>query len=193
MAATTQIISGHGAANMTGSPTGATTWVTTETQVDGTTIRFKRADNDTNNSLNPTPKPSSGTNYSWRKSFRLKVTVTPDGDIADLEFYTDGGSWGSGLTVNGHKKPVGNYDVASSADESALIAVDSGGSIVDAATWLTGAALSVKSGVMLSNPDTGYGDQDLVELQLAATTSASKGTKPSAVTTRQYTYRFNET
>ncbi len=68
-----------------------------ETPTDKTsgTVRFKNADDavvDTNDRL---IIPTSGQEYSFRKVLRLQITVSPDVDIANVQFYSDGlGSFG---------------------------------------------------------------------------------------------------
>jgi len=64
------------------------------------TVRFKAADDaavDTNNRLQI---PVSGSNYSYTKNLRAYMEAPPDTDIYDLEWYTDGGGFGAGITVN---------------------------------------------------------------------------------------------
>ena len=179
MAATVIIVSGHGA-----------TITTTETTVSGTTMKFKRQDNDTDDLNGPIPKPGAGTVYSWRKSLRIKVTATPDGNISNLRFFGDAGSWGTGVTAYAHSKPIANYDQASSADETALISTDGGSSVVDASTLTSGSPLSLNAAAeILANPATGYGTQDMVEMQVGVASTASRGTKGPRV----FTYRFDET
>lgn len=187
MAATVLIISGHGAYSATGSPTASTTFATTETDITSLAVKFKTADNDTNDTLNPIMKPAAGTNYSYQKNLRAKTTVTPDGDISNLRFFGDGGSWGTGVTLRGHSKPVGNYDTPVATQ----ITTDGGSALSDVqATFTSGSPLSLMSAAtIISNPSTGYGTQDLVELQLEVGTTASRGTKGP----RTLTYRFDET
>lgn len=177
MAATVQIISAHGA-----------TVTTTETQIDGTTIKYKRADNDTNDTANPVPKPAAGSNFSWRKSMRIKITVAPDGDITNLRWFGPGASWGTGVTLWAHTKPTANYDQASSADDSAKIGVDGGSAVTDAINYITSAVLTVNAGTVVG-ATTGYGTQDLVETQIEVASTASRGTKGP----QTFTYRFDET
>lgn len=164
MAATYQLISAHGA-----------TVTTTETNIASIVAKFKRADNDTDDNLNPNVHPSSGTGYSWRKSIRLSVTVSPDVNISNVRFYHESGSWGTGRTMYAHTKPVANYDQATAADASAQIATDGGSAVTDASTFTSVSPLVVNAGEMLANPATGYGTQDLVEMQLAVTSSSSPG------------------
>lgn len=178
MAATIQVISGHGVA-----------FTTTETQIDGAAIKYKWADNDTNDTINPIVIPAAGTNYSWRKSMKGKVTVTPAGSVSNFRWYSDGGAWGTGVVLNGHSVPTANYTQPSAADQAALIAVNGGSAITDVATFTAGAPLTMNGGaVVLSNPSTGYGTQDIFETQLAVGTTAVRGPTNS----RTFTLKWDE-
>lgn len=176
MPATVQFISAHGA-----------TVTTTETNVASGVLKFKRADNDTDDAADPIPKPTGSEVFSWRKSCRIKATVAPDGNISNLRFFTDAGSWGTGVTLYGHKKPVANYDQASSSDNTTKIVDDGGSAVSDAATFTSGSPLTVEAGTVLA-ATTGYGTQDLVELQLGVANTASRGLKGPRV----LTYRWDE-
>jgi hypothetical protein len=59
MAATIQIVSYHDAA------------AATENTITSGTIRFKVADNDAQDTANPVPVPTSGTNYSFAQIGRI--------------------------------------------------------------------------------------------------------------------------
>ncbi len=161
----------------------------TEYQVDGVTFRFNRADDVVNTTANPIPKPAAGSNYSWRKTFRCKVTATPDGDISNLRFFTDAGSWGTGVTMWAHTMPWANYTQGASGDESAKITNGAGSTVTDASTFTSGSPLTINSGTVISNPSTGYGTQDTLVAQLEVASTASRGTKGP----RTVTWRYDET
>lgn len=179
MAATIQVISCHGA-----------TITTTETNIAAALIRFKWADNDTDDILNPIVRPSSGSKYSWRKSIRPKIIVAPDVALANYRFFSDGASWGTGVTMRVHQKPVANYDQATIADQSAVITTDGGTAVVDAATLTNVSPLVVNAGTVIA-ATTGYGTADIIEMQLEVTSSATFGEKPAA-TPAVYTLRVDE-
>ncbi len=172
MAATVIINALHGAAGAT------------ETQVSGGVCRFKQADNSTDDTANPVPKPSGSDNYSYRKMLRAKVTAAPDGDITNLRCFTDGGSWGTGVTLRGHTLPWANYSQATDATQ---MVQGSGSALVDMSTKTSGSPITINSGTVLS-ATTGYGTQDMMELQIEVANTASRGTKGPRV----ITYRFDE-
>jgi hypothetical protein len=147
--------------------------------------RFHRADSHptTDGSTTFIPIPSSSTNYSWRKSFKLNVTATPTGTVANLRFFSDGSSWGTGITCYAKLKAA--YTQGSSSDNSALF----DGTAVDVTTYTSGSPLTITAGTVLSNPSTGYGTQDYLVLQVGGTSSAAAGTTAA----RTLTYRVDET
>lgn len=189
MAATIQILSYHGGSSGNPGSPGSSTNV--ELVAFGSAFKYKRADNDTNDNLNPIPKPASGNNYSWRKAFKMNVSVTPDGDITNVRWFGDGGNFGTGVKVYGLKNNT--YTVASGSDESAQIS----GSPSDLwATYTSGSPLTITSGTLLSNPSTGVGthgsgadQQNYLESQMQVADTASRGTKGP----RTFTYRWDET
>jgi len=143
-----------------------------------------RADTDptTAGAATPVPVPAAGSNYSWRKSFKLNVTVTPSGAVTNLRWFSDGVSVGTGLVVLA--KNTASYTLASSADETVAL-----GSSVDATTLTSASPMTVNAGTVLSNPSTGFGTQNYVEMQLQVGTTAG----PGVTALRTYSYRVDET
>lgn len=165
MAATVVITSHHGVAGAT------------QTNVDGTSIRFKQADNDTVDANNPIPIPAAGTNYSWIKQFRFNATVAPANAINNLKLYSDGGNGlGTGMdllckTSASYLDPITN----------AATLVASQASIF---TYTTGSPLAVTGSIAAT---TGlFGDYMLTQFSVAST--AGQGTSGSEV----MTFSFDE-
>lgn len=146
--------------------------------------RFHRADTDptTDGSTTFIPIPTSGTNYSWRKSFKLNVTGAPTGTVSNLRFYSDASSWGTGITPYAMKEA--SYTQASASDNTALF----DGSAVDLTTYTSGSPYTINSGTVLT-ATTGYGTQDYLVIQVGGTSSVAAGT----TTARTLTYRVDET
>lgn len=170
MAATYQVDVYHGAGPSSGAwPAGG---------------RFHRADTDptTDGSTTFIPIPTSGTNYSWRKSFKLNVTVAPVGTVANLRFFSDGVSWGTGVTAYAMAKA--SYTQATSADNTALFDV----SAVNLTTYTSASPLTINAGTVLT-ATTGVGTQDYLVIQVGGGTTATAGT----TTARTLTYRVDET
>ncbi len=83
------------------------------------TLRFKQADDATIDSASPMPIPAAGTEYSRWKQTYIFCAVAPDTQIDNVQIYTDGGGFGTGITTNvGDEFPVKNsgadtgYDVS---------------------------------------------------------------------------------
>lgn len=146
--------------------------------------RFHRADSHptVDGSTTFIPIPTSGTNYSWRKSFKLNVTVAPTGTVSNLRFFSDTTSWGTGITPYAMKKA--SYTQGSSSDNTALF----DGSAVDLTTYSSASPYTINSGTVLT-ATTGYGTQDYLVLQVAVGTTAAPGTTSA----RTLTYRCDET
>jgi hypothetical protein len=146
--------------------------------------RFNRSDTHPTTDALTTfiPIPSSGINYSWRKSFKLNVTVAPVGTVSNLRFFSDGVSWGAGITPYAMKKSA--YTQASGADNNAIF----DGSAVDVTTYISASPLIINSGTVLT-ATTGYGSQDYLVMQIAIATTAAPGTTAA----RTLSYRVDET
>jgi hypothetical protein len=146
--------------------------------------RFHRADTDptTDGATTFIPIPTSGTNYSWRKSFKLNVTVAPTGVVSNLRFFSDGVSWGTGITPYAKQKAA--YTQATSSDNTALF----DGTAVDLTTYTAASPLTINAGTVLT-ATTGYGTQDYLVIQIGGITTVAAGTS----TARTMTYRVDET
>lgn len=164
MPATVQIISYHGATG------------TTETQVDGGNMRFKQADNDTVDAVNPIPVPGAGSNYSYIKQVRLKATTTPANSISNIKAYMDGANGlGTGVSLNG--KTSASYTDPSSQGTTVLSGT------ADMFTYTSGSPLSITGS--LTNPSTG-GIGDYLVMQMAVTTTATQGNTGAETLTMTY-------
>jgi hypothetical protein len=164
MAATVNITSYHGAA-------GGTT-----SSVDGGSVRYKQADNDTVDANNPIPIPAAGTNYSYIKQFRFNAATTPANTINNLKVYSDGAN-GLGTGVDLLVKTSATYTdpVANAAAQLASTSTVFG--------YTSGSPLAVTGSV--SNPTTGaFGDY--IQSQMSVTTTAAQGNSGSETITFSY-------
>jgi hypothetical protein len=84
MPATVSVQSGHGSA-------GGESWS------DVTNVRFKAADNDTDDANDPVIRPTSGSAYAYEKFFRLNVTVAPVTGMSNLRFHHASGTMTTGV------------------------------------------------------------------------------------------------
>lgn len=164
MAATVQIISLHGA-------TGAT-----ETQVDGGTLAFKAADDDTANTSNPLVIPAAGTIYSYIKQLRFKCTVAPSNLINNLKFYTDGANGlGTGVGITAKTYVAGSYINPATQAQTQLAGT------TDIFTYTSGSPLAV------AGSTSGTGNfSDIIAMQMSVASTAGQGTTPSETLTFSY-------
>lgn len=155
----------------------------TSGNVTGQTIRMKRADDDTQDAAAPVPIPSSGTNYSWRKSLKIYATTGPDNSVENLRLFSDGTSLGVGMTV--YAKVASSYTQASATDEAGLLS-----GAVDVDTFTSVSPLTVQASQVLGPAEVGDGgaNQDFLELQLAVLSTSSPGNSAA----KTLTYRWDE-
>lgn len=162
------------------------------------TLRWKTNDNATIDSVDPVPIPAAGTNYSYWKQVYLYCDTAPDTQVDNLKFYTDGGGYGTGITLNvGNEFPVHNnasnagYEVATGTSGT------TGDEVVAAHAGLTGVtdAFTFTSGSPLSGPTISE-DSSIINaigetsnylvFQLAVINTATPGNKTDETLTFQY-------
>lgn len=156
----------------------------------GTTIRFKRADNQTQDLNNPIPLPTSGENLSWVKWSKIRWTTTPSGSITNLRFFVASPPSG----IKHYAWTNATYTQGSSSDESGVTGktdTQPNKDANDETTHTSGSPLVVNSGTVLSNPSTGEGTQDFVAQQLGVLSTYAAGA--GVITSFQATYRYSET
>ena len=140
------------------------------------TVRFKAADNTTVDSNNPLEIPTSGTIYSYTKQLRANVTVAPDTELSNLQWYTDGNN-GFGTGVGVQVKNNGN--TFATAYNTAM----AGGT--DLFTYTSGSPLD--GDATNTGPFTGTGYiGDLIELQMSVADTATSGTLTAETLTLSY-------
>lgn len=72
----------------------------TSTDKTSGTVRMKNADDATVNTSNPMVIPTSGSDWSFEKWFRLNISVAPSVQITNPKFYTDGANgFGTGVSL----------------------------------------------------------------------------------------------
>ena len=156
----------------------------TPTDRTGTTVQFKQADNSTVDNSDPIIRSPSVTVFSWRKSFKLRTTTSPDNEMRNLRFYSEGQELGS---ANGRREMLFASDAVftqgSVADETGAI------SVIDVDTHTTGSPFVVNPVQVIANPNTGDGTQDFVVLQVSVSTAAQAGNEANA---KGLVYRFDE-
>lgn len=142
------------------------------------TIRFKAADNSTVDANDPLPIPVAGYTYSYTKKVRAKMTDPPNTQVDNLRWYSDGGGFGTGISV--YAKNLGTTWGANYNTEM------SGGT--DLFTYTSGAPLDgdgTDAGPFVPADDDTY-IGDLIELQMWIANTASPGTLSAETLTLAY-------
>ena len=145
----------------------------TETDKTSGTVRFKNADDSTVDLVNPMVKPTSGTDYSFEKWLRFKVTGGSYSQITNVKAYSDGAN-GMGTGVGLYAKAVTTF--ATPAEATATTGY------TDFFTYTSGSALTLGAGPFTS---TGLKGDHLVMICTVAST-ASGGITPSETLTISY-------
>lgn len=173
--------------------TGAATADGGTTKTDITTINTRASVADvhkTTETTDPIPIPTAGNNYSFWVSTRLNCTVTPAGTVNNVKWFSDGVSFGTGVTVTGAKASTGanvGYREATSAivlNQTNHTGLDA--APVDVTTLTSGSPLSIVGSI--SNPSTGrFGDLFVYSFDIG--TSATAG----ATAQNTFTWQYDET
>ena len=104
-------------------------------------IRFKTADDATIDANNPIPIPDAGTKRSYWKQISMECTTAPDTQVDNVKFYTDGGGFGTGVTVKlGTETPTKNSGSDAGYEVATGTPGDTGDEMVAAHAGLTGSA-----------------------------------------------------
>lgn len=163
MAATVHIVSYHGVA-------GGTT-----ANVESTTIRFKKADNDTADTNNRMPVPPSGTEYSYIKHLALSAATTPTALIDTCKAYGDG-ALPTGVQMfmrdNAYIDPTVQIDTALGSWSN------------NYTTYTSGAKLAIAGSI--ANPSTGKIYTNYLQMQAGIISTATPGIMTAETLTLEY-------
>jgi hypothetical protein len=147
------------------------------TDVASGTLRFKLADNDVQNTVNPIVRPGgAGFLYSWIKQLRLFASVTPVTTISNIKFFMTGAA-PTGVDVM--VKTSASYTDPTAQAATALAGTVSG------FTYTADAPLSVAG--TLTNPSTGQ-IGSFVQAQLRCDQTGT----PAIVGTGAFWFRWDE-
>lgn len=151
-------------------------------------VRFKTADDATIDSSDPVTIPAAGTNYSYWKHIYLYCDTAPDTQVDNVKVYTDGGGFGTGLTLYaGDETPANGtgYEVADTTGELSANHTGITGT-TDLFTYTSGSAKSISisesGGIINAIGET----TDYLVLQMAVASTASVGDKSDETITFQY-------
>lgn len=102
-------------------------------------LKMKTADNATIDFINPIPKPTSGTNYSFWKQVYLKASVAPSSQCDNFKWYTDGAGFGTGISLKiGTETPTKTHASDAGYEVATGTVGETGDEMVAAHALLTG-------------------------------------------------------
>ena len=153
-----------------------------------TNLRFKLADDNTEDTNNPCVKPAAGTNLSFWKVIALYATVAPETAINNVKLYPDAALAWTGCTLYVGDETPATYSQATGAGDSgdAMVANYGGGGVITGQTDLydydSGTPKSITGSIAyVTGKITNY-----VVLQVELTTSAVGGVQAKETLTWQY-------
>lgn len=161
-----------------------------------TNLRFKLADDNTQDTNNPCVIPSGADNHSYWKSIYLKCDSGLGTQIDNVKIYSDGAlAWTNVTVYVGSETPTHNSG-SNSGYVQAVGAGNSGTEMVAGYTGITGksslfgytsaAPKSVSISETGNKIDANGESTNYVVLQLTITSTATAGTKPTETITFQY-------
>lgn len=166
--------------------TGATP---TLTDITSTTNRMSTSDVAAPGTANPIPIPDAGTNYSFWVVTRLQATVAPSNGINNIKWYSDGTSFGTGLTCSGNTATAYVQATGTVGTTGTQLTTVNYASLsaapADVTTFTSGAPKTVTGSLGAATGE--FGDRFVY--QLAVGTTATVGTMAA----RTFTWQFDET
>jgi hypothetical protein len=168
-----------------------TTASPTLTNITSANTRASTSDSASPGTSNPIPIPTdASTNYSFWVSTRLACTAISAGTVDNIRWYTDGTTFGTGITTNVGVATA--YTTAAGTAGSSGIVLNTSnypsltGATVQAFTYVSTAALTV-GGSASAVATGGFGN--FVVYQLAVTSAASGGT----LAAETFTFKYDDT
>lgn len=165
---------------------------TTKTDITSINTRASVADvHKTTETTDPIPIPAAGTNYSAWVSTRLNVTGAPTGTIDNLKWFSDGSSFGTGVTVVGADASTGatvGYREATTGPTTELTQVNHTGldaAPVDVTTLTSGLPRALGGSITATTGR--FGDLFVYQFQVGSTASAG------ATAQNTFSWQYDET
>ena len=163
----------------------------TATDITSSNTRASTSDAPTPGTADPIPVPGAGSNYSYWVTTRLDATVTPDGTINNLQWYSDGAnSLGTGVTAIA--QDASSYVQATGTQGTSGTQLTTGnhgglsGAPADMFSFTSGSPKSVTGSI--SNPSTGqFGDRMVYQIVVGTTAG------PGTTTAETLTWSYDET
>lgn len=163
-----------------------------------TNLRFKTADDNDQDEVNPIPIVSGQTKRSYWRQIYLKCTTAPTTKVDNLKFYTDGGDFGTGITLNvAEQFPVNNVGADTGYEVATGTPGDTGDEVVAGHAGVTSVvdAFGLVQGTPLAGPSISEASAQIdaideetnyLAFQLDVEDTASPGTLTAETLTVQY-------
>lgn len=145
----------------------------TTTDKTSSTIRFKNADNATVDTVNPMVKPTSGTDWSFKKWIGFNVTAGSYTSITNIKAYSDGANGWTGVKLFA-KATTSTYSTPAEETSTAGYA--------DFFGYTSGGALTIGSGTYSSTGVKG----NYLEMAMEVYSTAGAGTLAGETLTVSY-------
>ena len=158
----------------------------TTTNITDANTRSSLSDDPAPGSNNPLIIPGAGTIYSYWVTTRLNVTVTPDGTIDNLRWYSDG----TGADCNGQEATSYVQATGTLGEAGDQLTTGNHAGITGSPVSVFGHTVGTPKALAgsLNNPDTGQFGSRFV-YQFFVTSAASPGVRAAET----FTWRYDET
>lgn len=162
----------------------------TTTAITSANTRLSYSDSPSPGATDPVVVPTSGTNRSWWATTRLECTVAPSTAVNNIKWYSDGLSFGTGITcvgntATGYTQATGSAGASTSG--TTLNTTNYATLTAAPADVTTFTSVSPKS-VSGSTSTTGqFGDRFVYQLEVISTAS------PGTSSARTFTWQYDET
>lgn len=148
-----------------------------DTGVDKTsgTVRFKNANDTAVDTANPMVVPGAGSDHSFTKKIRARMTVAPDTNISNMRWYSDGANgFGTGVTCT-YVNLGTTFGTQNETDHTGTdLFTATSGSPIDGDGTDTGPFVPGDNNTYIG---------DIIELQLHVASTASNGALPAETLT----------
>ncbi|HJS83612.1 MAG TPA: hypothetical protein VJ742_12335 [Nitrososphaera sp.] len=162
----------------------------TKTAITNGNTRLSYSDAASPGTNDPVVVPTSGTNRSWWATTRLECTAAPSNLINNIKWYSDGSSFGTGLTCvgntsTGYTQATGSGGAGTSGTTLNTTNYSTlAGAPADVTTHTSGSPKSVSGSTSTAQE---FGDRFVFQLEVTSTAS------PGTTTARTFTWQFDET
>jgi hypothetical protein len=152
----------------------------TATAKTSATVRFKNADNATDDANDPLVIPSSNREYSYEKWVRAEVTGGTYTNITNVRFYTDGAN-GYNTGIKLWATTDATYSTPATPTETDDPPHHDAVDMTDAFTYTSGSSLTLGAGPYTGNGEIGDYLVMVMEVETTATVSGNSGNETMTI------------